>query len=181
MGADQGACPHMAALLRSRDELPRVLASFYGLGARRNGWLWFGSLPGEAQRDRDALIGAGLDVDGLEARGQLTITELDLSVDPLAFVAPWVKRVEAALRDGYDALWFARFPIDPSATAVADVIPFEAAWMNQFRGGRAVTLCPYIVGGLDDHQVAERGQAVGRVHDDVRRLIDGELVPALGM
>lgn len=166
----------MAALLRSRDELPAVLASFYALGARRNGWLWFGSLPGESASDRADLIAAGLDVGGLEARGQLAITELDLSVEPAAFVAPWVIRVRQALADGYDALWFARFPIEPSNEAVAGVIPFEAAWMDQFRGGRAVTLCPYIVGGLNDAELHERAAVVEQVHDEARVLRRGQLV-----
>ncbi len=176
MQADQGACPHMAALIRSRRELPAVLASFYALGARRNGWLWFGSLAGESEADRADLVAAGLDVSGLEKRGQLTITELDLSVDPAAFVAPWVERVTRALHTGYDALWFSRFPIEPAGTAVADVLPFEAAWMEQFRAGRVVTLCPYIVGGLSDRELHERARIVEHVHDEARILRGGRLV-----
>jgi len=134
----------MAVLLRSRDELPGVLAAFYALGARRNGWLWFGSLPGQAAHDRWMLIAAGLDVETLEARGQLTISELDLSVSPEAFVDPWVSRLEEALAAGHEALWFARFPIEPGSDAVTAVLPFERAWMDRFAGRRTVTLCPYI-------------------------------------
>ena len=154
-----------------------MLASFYALGASRNGWLFFGSLPGEGATDRAALIDAGLGVEDLEARGQLSVVELDLSVDPDAFVAPWAARADAALARGYDALWFARFPIDPSGEAVEAVLPFEAAWMAHFRGGRTVTLCPYIVGGLAEVDVVSRIATVGEVHEQVRRLADGELVP----
>ena len=38
------ACPHLAVFLRSADELPDVLASFYSLGIRRGGWLAHRSL-----------------------------------------------------------------------------------------------------------------------------------------
>jgi hypothetical protein len=172
----QHRCPHMAALLNTRAELPRVLARFYALGARRNGWLWFGSLPGESGRDREALIEAGLDVGALEARTQLTITELDLTVEPHAFVEPWATRADEALRSGYSALWFARFPIEPGRGPVAAVLPFEAAWMERFRGGRAVTLCPYIVGGLQDEDISEHVEMVRAVHDDVRRVVDEKLL-----
>ena len=40
------ACPHLAVFLRSADELPGVLASFYALGVRRGGWLAHRALPG---------------------------------------------------------------------------------------------------------------------------------------
>ncbi len=52
VGAD--SCPHLAVLLKSYDELPQVLASFYALGAKRNGWLAHRSLPGESDMDRRA-------------------------------------------------------------------------------------------------------------------------------
>ncbi len=172
-----GACPHLAALLKSKEELPAVLASFYGLGAARNGWLWFGSLPGEAELNRRRLRGAGLDVDGLEAEGRLAIVELDLSVQPEAFVDPWVDRLDEALRLGYDALWFARFPIEPGAPAVAGVLPFERAWMDRFRARRVVTLCPYIVGGLEPAAIVARAGEVGTAHHRVLRLDADRLVP----
>ena len=171
------ACPHIAALLNTRAELPQVLARFYALGANRNGWLWFGSLPDESARDRASLIEAGLEVDALECRGQFAIAELDLTAEPRAFVEPWAVRADEALRSGYSALWFARFPIEPGAEAVAAVLPIEEIWMERFRGARAVTLCPYIVGGLEPREMRDRVEAVRRVHDDVRILVDDELLP----
>ena len=166
----RGDCEHMAALLKSEDELPPLLASFFRLGASRNGWLAHGSLPDEAERDRQRLTAAGLDVAGLEARGQLAILELDLSVSPDEWVKPWSSTLDERLSSGFDALWFARFPIGPTDADVASVLPFEGAWMRCFEGRRVVTLCPYIVGGLGDEGRVEHAQRVGRVHDRVLEL-----------
>src|SRR4051794_41304495 len=48
--------PHMAILLDSKDDVPAALASFYGLGLRRNAWLFHRSLPGQAEQDPRALV-----------------------------------------------------------------------------------------------------------------------------
>jgi hypothetical protein len=45
---DAGACPHLTVLLKTTDELHPVLASFYALGAKRNGWMAHRSIAGEA-------------------------------------------------------------------------------------------------------------------------------------
>src|SRR3954452_10277333 len=78
-----GACPHVAVLLSHSDEVAPALASFYALGAKRNGWLYYRALAGCAAADRAALIAAGLDVDGLEAQGRMVVSEMhpDISVE----------------------------------------------------------------------------------------------------
>lgn len=164
---ERGDCEHTAVLLRSAEDLPPVLASFYSLGASRNGWLVHGSLPGEADTDRHRITEAGLDVAGLESAGRLAMIELDLSITPDEYVTPWSSLLETKLDAGFDAMWFARFPIGPTADEVAGVLPFEAAWMRCFRGRRVVTLCPYIVGGLEeDRRVAHR-RDVARQHHQI--------------
>jgi hypothetical protein len=160
-------CEHMAALVRSAGDLPPLLASFFRLGASRNGWLVHGSLPGEADADRSRLSDAGLDVASLEATGQLSVLELDLTASPDEWVKPWSALLEERLGSGYDALWFARFPIGPTDNDVAGVLPFEGAWMDCFRGRRVVTLCPYIVGGLDEDARRDHAERVAAVHDQV--------------
>jgi hypothetical protein len=162
-------CEHIAAIIKSADELPALLATFYALGAARNGWLVHGSLPDEAATDRERLGGAGVDVACLEATGQLAVLELDLSLTPEEWVAPWSVRLDERLAAGYDALWFSRFPIGPTDRDVAGVLPYEAAWMECFRGRRVVTLCPYISGGIDDRTEPARLERVAGVHD---RLLD---------
>ncbi len=162
---ERGDCEHTAVLLRSVEALPPVLASFYSLGASRNGWLVHGSLPGQADADRRRITEAGLDVAGLEAAGRLAVSELDLSVSPDEWVKPWSSRLEERLTLGFDAMWFARWPIGPTEDEVAGVLPFEAAWTRCFRGRRVITLCPYIVGGLDDDRRARHRHDVSGVHD----------------
>ena len=165
-------CEHMAALLKSVDDLPPLLTSFYQLGATRNGWLVHGSLPGEAPADRERLRRAGLDVDRLETTGQLSVLELDLELTPEDWVRPWSELLDERLGGGFDALWFARFPIGPTDDEVSDVLPFEEAWTRCFAGRRVFTLCPYIVGGLAKHVRTATVDRVGTVHD---RVIDMEV------
>ncbi|MBA3779309.1 MAG: MEDS domain-containing protein [Chloroflexi bacterium] len=164
---ERGDCEHTAVLLRSAEALPPVLASFYTLGASRNGWLAHGSLPGEADADRMRLNEAGMDIADLEAAGRLAIVELDLSVSPDDWVKPWSSLLETKLQSGFDAMWFARFPVGPANDEVAEVLPFEAAWMKCFRGRRVVTLCPYIVGGLEEDRRAGHRRDVSRAHDHI--------------
>src|SRR4051795_6222048 len=79
---DDGACPHMAILLDSSDDVPAALASFYALGLRRNGWLFHRALPGQAEADREALTGAGLPVAELESEGRFEVSEQPISEPP---------------------------------------------------------------------------------------------------
>ena len=101
---DGAGCPHMAVLLDTEAELPAVLASFYRLGARRNGWLVHRYLPGQEERDRAALIENGLDVGALEAEGRLQIVEFDVDEDPATWADPWSAKLDRALEAGFDAL-----------------------------------------------------------------------------
>ena len=77
---DTGWCPHLAMLLRRREEVAPTLASFYALGAQRNGWLFHRSISGEADADRQALTDAGLDVAGLEAQRRMKFGEITLDI-----------------------------------------------------------------------------------------------------
>lgn len=162
-------CEHIAALLKTPEEVPPVVACFLGLGAVRNGWLVHGSLPGRADVDRASLTNAGLDVAALTTRGQLEIMELDLTLSPEDWVRPWSTMLDERLDAGFDALWFARFPVGPDESEIADVLPFEDAWMRSFSGRPVVTLCPYIAGGMSVETRAARANDVASVHD---RLVD---------
>jgi hypothetical protein len=164
-------CEHVAALLKSAEELPPVLASFLSLGAARNGWLVHGSLPAQASADEIGLARAGLDVPGLTARGQLEIMELDLTVTPEEWVQPWSEMLEDRMDAGFDGLWFTRFPVYGNDAEIAGVLPFEEAWMGCFKGRRVVTLCPYILTGLSPDTRAAHRQDIGLVHD---RVVDFE-------
>ena len=160
-------CPHVAALIQSRDDLPRVLCSFFALGAARNGWLVHGSLPGEVDDDRRRLAEAGLDVDRLGRTGQLSIIELDLTLEPEEWVGEWSDLLEARLNAGFAAVWFARFPVGATDSEVQAVLPFEEAWMERFRDRPMVTLCPYIVPAMKKRESPGRAHSFAAVHDDV--------------
>ena len=90
-----GACPHVAMLLSSPEEVAPTLASFYALGAKRNGWLCHRSLAGRADCDRAALIAAGLD--GVD-RG----LQPPEPVEGNAYLGD-LERVPSSLRDARDA------------------------------------------------------------------------------
>ena len=81
-----GACPHVAMLLSTLEEVAPTLASFYALGAKRNGWLFHRSLAGRADCDRSALVKAGLDVERLEAEGRMVFSEIALDVSVADYV-----------------------------------------------------------------------------------------------
>ena len=101
---DERACPHVAILLRTADELHPVLASFYALGAKRNGWMAHRSVVGEAELDRERLSRAGLDVAALESDGRLAVVEFDPHENPEASPEPWLEALEEALGRGLSAL-----------------------------------------------------------------------------
>lgn len=158
-------CEHVAALLKSPADLPPVLASFLRLGAARNAWVVHGSMPHQGAADGRRLADAGLDVAGLVARNQLAIMELDLSLTPNEWVRPWARLLDERLATGFDALWFTRFSVGSSDDEISEILPFEEAWMDRFKGRPVVTLCPYIFGADDDGDAARRH--VASAHDRV--------------
>ena len=164
---EAGSCPHMAVLLKSGDELPRVLASFYALGATRNGWLVHRSLPGQADRDRSDLQAQGLQLERLEEDGRLVVVEFDPSEPPERSTDPWSAKLDEALENGFTALWYSRFAIGADPEEYAGVVPFERAWDAAFRDRPVVTLCPYVVELLDGPGVLDRIADVSSFHDGV--------------
>ena len=161
---EAGWCPHLAILVPGADAVVPALASFYGLGARRNGWLFHRALPGRADADRAALTSAGLDVAGLEAAGRLVVDEPPLESDPQRWAQPWVPLAEQALARGFEAAWFSRFPIGPDEERFTAALAFDRAWDAAFHGRPAVSLCVYIV---DDGARDERLAALAPMHDGV--------------
>jgi hypothetical protein len=162
---DGGACPHLTILLRTADELHPVLASFYALGAKRNGWMAHRSVAGEAELDRERLSGAGLDIEALESDGRLAVVEFDPDENPDASPEPWQKALEEALGRGLSALWYSRHAVGPDEAQYEGVVAFEIAWDQAFKDKPVVTLCPYIVGDLSGSRAIERMQAVSEFHD----------------
>jgi hypothetical protein len=156
-----GSCPHVAMVLSTAAEVAPTLASFYALGAKRNGWLFHRSLRGRAGEDRASLTAAGLDVAALEAEGRMVFREIDLDITVSDYVHAWEPELEAALERGFDAAWWARFPIGPQADIIERSVEYDRAWDEHFHDRPCVSLCLYIVG--DHEHLAE----IALTHDSV--------------
>ena len=165
--AGAGSCPHMAVLLKTYDELPAVLASFYALGAKRNGWLSHRSLPGEIDLDRKRLSEAGLRVKQLEEEGRLDMMEIDPEGPAETSTQRLEEALDRALERGFAAAWYARFAVGPDENAYTAFRPFEDAWDRAFSGRRVVTLCPFVIGEVDGRTALERMDGLAEMHDSV--------------
>ena len=164
---EDGACPHLAVLLRTAVELPPVLASFYALGARREGWLVHRSLPGQVDPERALLAAAGLDVGGLEAEARLVVSELDPAQAPEDYGRAWEPEFQAALGRGHPAMWYSRFAVGAEIASYDAVMAFDREWEAWFRGREVVTLCPFIVGDLTAAATIERVAGLAELHDGI--------------
>jgi hypothetical protein len=161
---DGGACPHVAVLLRSEEEFLPVVASFYSLGARRGGWLVHRSV--EPEHDREALSGAGLDVPGLEAERRLALEQIRPTEPPEQLPRRLDAGFEEALGRGLSTLWSSHSPVRPDSDAFDHAMEVERAWEEHFRDRPVVTLCPYVVGGLDAPATLDRLSRLGAGHHD---------------
>jgi MEDS: MEthanogen/methylotroph, DcmR Sensory domain len=168
LGDDVGRvwCPHMAMVVASPQELHPALAAFYSLGASRNGWMLHRSLPGAAEADRAGLIAAGLDVAALEAANRFALTEVPVTEPPDEWAQPFLPLIEDALRDGYEAVWWSRFPVGAAGREFDVALEYDRAWDDALHGRRAVSLCLYVVGALGGDEAAEQ---LGAIHDGVLR------------
>lgn len=153
------ACPHLAVFLRSANELPGVLVSFYSLGLRRGGWLAHRALPGDGDREREMLTEAGLDVAELEADGRMVVAEMDFSAPAAGSAEPWRAALDAALERGCTGLWYGRSPVP--AEHLDGMLAVEREWHRFSRDLPVVTICPFIAG--DATEAAEMHTAVLRL------------------
>jgi hypothetical protein len=161
--AGRSWCPHLAMLLESLADLHPALAGFYRLGASRNGWLLHRSLPDHEARDRAGLEGAGLEVGALEAAGRLALSEAPVAEPPETWAQPWLPVIDERLAEGFDAVWWSRFPVGVAAAEFPLAVDYDAAWDAAMRGRRAVSLCVYVVGDAAGRSRASRRLA--DIHD----------------
>ncbi len=164
---DAGWCPHLAMLLQRREEVAPTLASFYGLGAQRNGWLFHRSRIDGADADRRGLTAAGLDVAALEAEGRMAFGEIRPDVTPDEWVQSWEPELERALARGFDAAWWAHFAMGPDEGVIERSDPFDRAWDARFRGRPCVSLCLFSVGDLAAPAQQAHLDRLAEMHDCV--------------
>ena len=169
---DGGACPHVAVLLRSEEDFAPVVASFYTLGAKRGGWLVHRSV--EPRRDREALTGAGLDVPALEAERRLALEQIRPSEPPDQLPRRLDAAFDEALTRGLSALWSSHTPVRPDSESFDHAMKVERAWEEHFRNRPVITLCPYVVGGLDAPTALGRLTELGAGHHDGVLLPSGD-------
>ena len=122
------------------------------------------SLAGHSQADRAELIAAGLDVPGLEAQGRMVFSEISLDITIEDYVHAWEPEMEAALARGFDAAWWARFPIGPDAEIIERSVEYDRAWDDHFHDRPCVSLCLFIVGDVDRDR---RAAQLAETHDTV--------------
>jgi MEDS: MEthanogen/methylotroph, DcmR Sensory domain len=161
---DGGACPHVAVLLRNEEEFLPVVAAFYSLGARRGAWLVHRSV--EPERDREALAGAGLDVQSLEAERRLALEQMRPTEPPEQLPRRLDAAFDEAVSRGLSTLWSSHTPVRPDSDAFDHAMKVERAWEEHFRDRPVVTLCPYVVGGLDAPATLSRLTRLGAGHHD---------------
>jgi hypothetical protein len=157
----QSWCPHLAMLIESPDQLHASLAAFYRLGAGRNGWVFHRSLPEHEARDRAGLEAAGLDVAGLEKEGRFALSQAPVDEPPESWAQPWLPVIDERLGEGFDAVWWSRFPVGVTDPAFDLAVQYDAAWDAAMRDRRAVSLCVYIVGNA----AGEAAARLGDIHD----------------
>jgi hypothetical protein len=163
--AEHSACPHMAILLDTVDDVAPALASFYGLGLRRGGWLFHRSVPGGAAEDRRAMTAHGLDVAGLEESGRMEVNEVPITDPPETWADPWLPVIDRRLEDGFEAVWWSRFPIGPDEELFKVALRYDRHWDAAMAGRKAVSLCVYVVGDLPAAAREERIGELRAVHD----------------
>lgn len=158
-------CPHVAIVLRSPAEIYQVQASFYALGLRRNAFVVHRSLPGRSDRDRAGLAHAGLDVGAVEEAGRLVVDETPVTEPADSWAQRWTGTVDEALARGFDSVWWTGFPIgrdDPSYRLALD---YDRAWEASLARRRSVSLCLYLVEGLDEEDRRARMDELASFHD----------------
>jgi hypothetical protein len=161
--AGRSWCPHLAMLLSSLDELHAALASFYRLGVGRNGWVFHRSLPDHEARDRAGLEAAGLDVAALEADGRFALSQTPVTEPPESWADPLVPVIDERLAEGFEAVWWSRFPVGVDDPAYELALRYDAAWDAAMQHRRAVSLCVYIVGGAEGR--ADAARRLAEIHD----------------
>jgi hypothetical protein len=79
-------------------------------------------------------------------------------------VHAWEPELEAALARGFDAAWWARFPIGPDAEILERSVEYDRAWDEHFQDRPCVSLCLFIVRDVERDR---RAAQLALTHDSV--------------
>jgi hypothetical protein len=121
----------------------------------------------ELDDDRRRLTAAGLEVDELEAQRQLSMEQLRLEEPPNRLPQRVAAAFDEALDRGMTALWSSHTPVPADSESFERAMSIERAWAQQFHDRPVVTLCPYVVGGLQADAALGRLTGLSTGHDGV--------------
>ena len=62
----------------------------------------------------------------------MAFSEIELGISVQDWVHAWEPEMEAALARGFDAAWWARFPIGPDAEIIERSVEYDQAWDEHF-------------------------------------------------
>ena len=94
----------------------------------------------------------------------MVFAEIELSIGVEDYVHAWEPEMEAALARGFDAAWWARFPIGPDAEIIERSVEYDRAWDDHFHDRPCVSLCLFIVGDVERDR---RAAQLAETHDTV--------------
>jgi MEDS: MEthanogen/methylotroph, DcmR Sensory domain len=132
---------------------------------RRNGFVVHRSLPGQADAERAALKAAGLDLGTLEDSGRFVVDETAITEPPETWAQAWTATVDEALERGFDAVWWTGYPIAPDYQGYRMALEYDRAWEACFAGRPSVSLCLYVVEGLDEEERRARMDDLAPIHE----------------
>ena len=138
------ACPHLAVFLRSMEELPGVLVTFYALGLRRGGWLAHRALPGDKDRERTMLTRRGSTSPSWRPTDRMVVVEMDYDAPAEGSAEPWREALDAALERGCTGLWYARSPVPPRH--LDGMLAVERGVAPDVARPAGGNICPFIAG-----------------------------------
>jgi hypothetical protein len=155
---------HLALFYRTHAEQMRVITTYVARGIRQGERVVYLFDENDVETIRDALAGVGLDVDSLQAAGQLTLIDAneiysDSAFDPIESVDAFRDLAADAVADGYDGLRVAgenswSFGLDCSFD---EVMEFEHRFDEACPELPVTALCQY---SLDQFAEEEVGKAL---------------------
>jgi hypothetical protein len=88
---------------------------------------------------------------------------------PESWAEPFLPVIEQRLGDGFEAVWWSRFPVGATGREFDVALDYDRAWDEAMHGRRAVSLCLYVVGTLGSEAEAEAAGRLAAMHDGVLR------------
>jgi len=153
---------HMCHFYRSREDLAAALVPFFAAGLHSNECcMWITAEPFSAADARQALQGAGVDVEAAIRSGALTVRDYSEwygATDGMTSVevaALWLREEARALAAGFSGLRISGNASFVSPETWPDFMDYEQIVHRAFLGRRIVSLCSYHIDRCGPAQVLD--------------------------